>query len=202
MLSVYEFDYDWHNNLIVAAIRAFDSNDALLAIQERWEGLSEIQWLFLSDLFESYSVPGLESFYREQMDNDALDYLECSRFAIGYANYGTSEVLSIAQAYLEMNSENPELCVFAEFLYTHYRLRGIEGSVVESLGESIRAEEARIEERKNFFTDPRFLSPRKPRQSLPLVAPLEGTIVRESEKVGRNDPCPCGSGKKYKKCCL
>ena len=27
------------------------------------------------------------------------------------------------------------------------------------------------------------------------------TVVREGEKVGRNDPCPCGSGKKYKKCC-
>lgn len=28
------------------------------------------------------------------------------------------------------------------------------------------------------------------------------TPVRRSEpKVGRNDPCPCGSGKKYKKCC-
>jgi len=26
------------------------------------------------------------------------------------------------------------------------------------------------------------------------------TIVKEN-KVGRNDPCPCGSGKKYKKCC-
>jgi SEC-C motif-containing protein len=25
-------------------------------------------------------------------------------------------------------------------------------------------------------------------------------IVRESPKVGRNDPCPCGSGQKYKKC--
>ena len=24
---------------------------------------------------------------------------------------------------------------------------------------------------------------------------------REAPKVGRNDPCPCGSGKKYKKCC-
>ncbi|HKC51992.1 MAG TPA: SEC-C metal-binding domain-containing protein [Myxococcota bacterium] len=24
--------------------------------------------------------------------------------------------------------------------------------------------------------------------------------VRESPKVGRNDPCPCGSGKKFKKC--
>ncbi len=27
------------------------------------------------------------------------------------------------------------------------------------------------------------------------------TIVRDTPKVGRNDPCPCGSGKKYKKCC-
>ncbi len=27
------------------------------------------------------------------------------------------------------------------------------------------------------------------------------TIVRSAPKVGRNDPCPCGSGKKYKHCC-
>jgi len=27
-----------------------------------------------------------------------------------------------------------------------------------------------------------------------------GTIVK-NKKVGRNDPCPCGSGKKYKYCC-
>jgi len=26
------------------------------------------------------------------------------------------------------------------------------------------------------------------------------TIKREGEKVGRNDPCPCGSGKKFKRC--
>jgi len=29
----------------------------------------------------------------------------------------------------------------------------------------------------------------------------EGTFKRETPKVGRNDPCPCGSGKKYKQCC-
>ncbi len=27
------------------------------------------------------------------------------------------------------------------------------------------------------------------------------TVKREQPKIGRNDPCPCGSGKKYKKCC-
>ncbi|MDX2159165.1 MAG: DUF1186 domain-containing protein [Hyphomicrobiaceae bacterium] len=27
-------------------------------------------------------------------------------------------------------------------------------------------------------------------------------LVREGRKIGRNEPCPCGSGKKYKRCCL
>jgi len=34
----------------------------------------------------------------------------------------------------------------------------------------------------------------------PETAPSPG--IRRPPKIGRNDPCPCGSGKKYKKCCL
>ena len=34
------------------------------------------------------------------------------------------------------------------------------------------------------------------------LAATEEPIVRDQPKIGRNDPCPCGSGKKYKKCCL
>ena len=30
----------------------------------------------------------------------------------------------------------------------------------------------------------------------------ETPYVNPLRDVGRNDPCPCGSGKKYKKCCL
>jgi preprotein translocase subunit SecA len=33
------------------------------------------------------------------------------------------------------------------------------------------------------------------------VAPGKRQPVRVGKKIGRNDPCPCGSGKKYKKCC-
>ncbi|MFH1362381.1 MAG: SEC-C metal-binding domain-containing protein, partial [bacterium] len=36
-----------------------------------------------------------------------------------------------------------------------------------------------------------------PQKSAAKPAPVKSKI-----KVGRNDPCPCGSGKKYKKCCL
>lgn len=32
-------------------------------------------------------------------------------------------------------------------------------------------------------------------------APKLEQIKRQGAKIGRNDPCPCGSGKKYKKCC-
>ena len=53
---------------------------------------------------------------------------------------------------------------------------------------------------------------RRPRSPLTFTGPNQGaaaageeagkvkTVVRDQPKVGRNDPCPCGSGKKYKKC--
>ena len=35
-----------------------------------------------------------------------------------------------------------------------------------------------------------------------LMQQLRAAEIRELPKAGRNDPCPCGSGRKYKKCCL
>ena len=44
-----------------------------------------------------------------------------------------------------------------------------------------------------------LLSPER-RKELYKEQKNSGTVVK-GKKVGRNDPCPCGSGKKYKKCC-
>ena len=38
-----------------------------------------------------------------------------------------------------------------------------------------------------------------PEQAEPEAAPAT-PFVRAGDKVGRNDPCPCGSGKKFKQC--
>ena len=46
---------------------------------------------------------------------------------------------------------------------------------------------------ENIFTEEK-------RKELYLEQKKSGTIVK-GKKVGRNDPCPCGSGKKYKYCC-
>ena len=42
---------------------------------------------------------------------------------------------------------------------------------------------------------------RNVRESDPEVA-VSATVTRTGERVGRNDACPCGSGRKYKQCCL
>ena len=36
----------------------------------------------------------------------------------------------------------------------------------------------------------------------PQERKIQKTVVNTTKKVGRNDPCPCGSGKKYKNCCM
>ena len=36
----------------------------------------------------------------------------------------------------------------------------------------------------------------------PKQPPGQRPVASKKSKVGRNDPCPCGSGKKYKRCCL
>jgi len=41
----------------------------------------------------------------------------------------------------------------------------------------------------------------QPGQSSPQEQASSQPVRNDLEKVGRNDPCPCGSGKKYKKCC-
>jgi len=48
------------------------------------------------------------------------------------------------------------------------------------------------------------VSQRERRQRVQLgrgVGEKPSTVKRGHKKVGRNDPCPCGSGKKYKQCC-
>lgn len=56
--------------------------------------------------------------------------------------------------------------------------------VVEKLRELVNKRKKEQEDRERLLN-----APKQP-------------FIREEPRVGRNDPCPCGSGKKYKKCCM
>lgn len=54
-----------------------------------------------------------------------------------------------------------------------------------------------------LYTLPQWndILPEDKRKELYKKQKNSGTIHNENRKIGRNDPCPCGSGKKYKQCC-
>jgi SWIM/SEC-C metal-binding protein len=67
--------------------------------------------------------------------------------------------------------------------------------------------EDRVQELESVFAENGWkykiaVDPDKPEDitDLEILLNPQKTVIAES-KVGRNDPCPCGSGKKYKKCC-
>ncbi|MCG9748187.1 preprotein translocase subunit SecA [Shewanella sp. Isolate8] len=68
-------------------------------------------------------------------------------------------------------------------------------SDVEEMEERRRQEEAKM--RRDYqHAEAEALVGAEEAQALAATQP----VVREGEKVGRNDPCPCGSGRKYKQC--
>ncbi|MGI6212423.1 MAG: preprotein translocase subunit SecA [Anaerovoracaceae bacterium] len=61
----------------------------------------------------------------------------------------------------------------------------------------------RIEsERKDEYVDEGEYADAPEGQAVPEREHKQETVRRAHPKVGRNDPCPCGSGKKYKNCCM
>lgn len=69
---------------------------------------------------------------------------------------------------------------------------------VDKLQEAMEAQEN--ESKSNEDVDKAIVGASNPilRGYLPRTRP----IVRDNKKIQRNDPCPCGSGKKYKNCCM
>jgi len=78
-------------------------------------------------------------------------------------------------------------------------------ALFEELMDRIREEALTTLFRLKFVKPPQQVVKRKEREVLHMSHGAESsgptTIKRKNKKIGRNAPCPCGSGKKYKKCC-
>ena len=99
----------------------------------------------------------------------------------------------------EGKDDSEEVCYLDEQLFTLFMLTGDAAAAAGAAGEEwFSGEEL---QRLQLESE----------QNLPqVVANIHrfwvakrsvGTVRRETPKVGRNDPCPCGSGQKFKKCC-
>jgi hypothetical protein len=115
---------------------------------------------------------------------------------------GSTELRPLAQQVFRRGSIDPMWCRLSDFEkdfqyaveHPNAGPRYVGGADVTPFGDTV----AELSGRGDF-------EPELPRLDLPSLGQLESLYTPHREplrRVGRNDPCPCGSGKKFKKCCL
>ncbi len=127
------------------------------------------------DMREVERVMLLRSVDSRWMDHiDAMDQL---RDGIGYRAY---------------SGKNP---------VTEYQIEA--GHMFEELNHLIREDTVRRVYQTKVEVTPERVQTAKPVEArMAGDGPRQPRRVKPSDKIGRNDPCPCGSGKKYKNCCM
>jgi preprotein translocase subunit SecA len=175
------------------------------------ETLIEALWADVEKVIEAreaeLQLPGLlfwsRRFFLQEIDERWIDHLksmEALREGIGLRGYGQKDP---KQEYKKegfvifgemMGSIGRNVC---EKLF-HMQVQREEGTAQQAQQQQVERKPARRTIESGGGAEPRAASgDGKPAQQ----GGEDGkTVRRDQPKVGRNDPCPCGSGKKYKKC--
>ncbi len=139
-----------------------------------WNEYSDIETRIYKDLLASKEVK------KTTIEDLAKEYNASVEFIMGFVD-GINDSLK-SEYDLEKAEANTELVLDIDFEKLYFNMLDAKADYLYTLPQwdGIFSEEKRVE--------------------IEVAYKKSKTIVKEP-KVGRNDPCPCGSGKKYKKCC-
>lgn len=161
-------------------------------LQSRHEELGEEQ---LKSLEQAATIRAIDTYWMEHLDT--MDYL---RTGIGLRGYGQRDPL------VEYQKEGYQL--FQQLLGT------IKAAIIDVVfrAQAVRQEEAHGEAQHQSATAPHRIgsdvTANEPasagaavaQPALATASAAESVSANPYKNIGRNDPCPCGSGKKFKKC--
>lgn len=140
-----------------------------------WQEYSKVETNIYKDLLANHN-----EVKKTTIDELSKKYESTVEFVMGFVD-GINE--SLKNSYdLEKVDENTELVFDIDLENLYFNMLDAKADYLYTLPQwdGIFSQEKRNEIEKNY---------------------KESKIVRNENKVGRNDQCPCGSGKKYKKCC-
>ncbi len=160
--------------------------------EEKRQNLGEGKFRFLEKMFY---LQAIDSRWKEHLY--AIDYLKEGIFLRAYAQRDPlvefqHEAFNNFQEMLRRIEYS-----FIEYVFRYHPLPAEEefASILESSSqEYVHQEYSAVQSKKNQYIPP------QPSPGSKVVVE-GGTYRRQGKKIGRNDPCPCGSGKKYKHCC-
>ncbi|GAA0079251.1 SEC-C metal-binding domain-containing protein [Clostridium sp. CTA-5] len=140
-----------------------------------WQEYSKLEKSIYKDLLAKH-----KEVKKTKIADLAKEYNSSLEFIMGFID-GINDSLK-NQYDLETIDENTEIALDINLETLYYNMLDAKAEYLYTLPQwdGIFSEEKRKEIQKQF---------------------KDSKIVRNTEKVGRNDACPCGSGKKYKKCC-
>ncbi len=130
----------------------------------------------------------LDTLWKEHLA--AMDYLRQGIHLRGYAQKDPKQ---------EYKRES--FSMFASMLEAlKYEVINVLSKVQVRMPEEVEAIEQQRREEAERLASQQQLSHQEAENALAEEPASGGTVVRGERKIGRNDPCPCGSGKKYKQC--
>lgn len=146
---------------------------------------SNLPYLFIYDAFYYADVEKYKDWFLQTIQDERLYWIET--FAHRIATLQIKEAIPIIKNLLENTQDRFYKIEFQE------ALEELETGVRKypNRGKPYCEERADWEEHYSKFED-RFYDEVEELKNIPV----------KTKKIGRNEPCPCGSGKKYKKCCL
>jgi hypothetical protein len=180
IIDLFEYDWDWWNERIESSLKSMKSPETLGAICRRYASLDWPARLFLMGAVEGLRFPGLHLPIAELVRHETDDGLR-ARLGCALAGHGSKGAMETA---LDIFREDPERLHIVEMSYAFRTILGEDD-------EELRGWRNRLVSHRE-----------RTRQSLRSLSAGRPAEATSGSKVGRNDPCPCGSGKKHKKCCL
>lgn len=203
----WEADWDWYNEEVMYSLIRIGTPAVVQLARERYP---ESEWYvrnFAHNIFENVRCEKSLEAIQAVIPGEDDEFLR-GQLGIAASTQFDDRVATLARELWDENPDDRERDTIRDFLVTFSHLSGWELPEREQWEKAIQAEDDRIlqimrseslfdvlpsrldDGDKDEFFDENF--PSNP----------AGTIIRHEPRIGRNDPCPCGSGKKYKKCCL
>jgi hypothetical protein len=181
---------DWLPSQAVKALVHIGTTSVVTTLTDRYFADDrEYFRLFATDVFGKIKLPVSEAALLTLLPEEQ-DITYATKLAHGLCELGSSKGLPLVQAMVEGEYDDGYLNL-TESRYAYCVISNTPHPSLSQWKKELDEEEARLAKRRAEL------------DQIPIIASLlsDTKPYTNPNKVGRNDPCPCGSGKKYKKCC-
>jgi len=227
LLQLVESDEEAMSEEAIPALSEIGSDEVVRRASECYRRANEYSRLGLIEIIENsrsvHNTAALLSLAQDEPDAERHGFL-----LQGALRNLDRDAIEVARQYILANEKTPELLDVRTGLLVASKCLGVSFPELAEweadqandqafrkayylkhprfpAGDSNSPEEfddIQAELRQRLFANELTYEDSLPSYAIEPPMPVTSATVRRGERVGRNDPCPCGSGKKYKKCCL